>query len=126
MINAEWPEFKNKETISPQLRQLILDVHNKLIDMAQNTQDIKTSIEYLMTFLASPEGRTNAICEATDLYFCLHNDFGFGWDHLPEELQFILDDIGGQLHDTFTAPEIALNFDSTPEQLLMRIKQYKS
>jgi len=41
-------------------------------------------------------------------------------DDLPEAYHDILADMGGALHDTITAPQIAENFDSTPEQLLAR------
>jgi len=34
-------------------------------------------------------------------------------------------DLGGALHDTITDPEIARNFESLPEQLLERVKQWK-
>ncbi|MCC6547948.1 hypothetical protein IT570_12350, partial [Candidatus Sumerlaeota bacterium] len=46
-----------------------------------------------------------------------------GWGHLPESFGEILNDMGGALHDTVTAPEIAQNFESTPEQLLERVRK---
>ena len=52
----------------------------------------------------------------------LHGDYNFNWDNLDPYIQGILDDIGGQLHDTIEAPHIAENFESTPEQLLSRAK----
>jgi len=51
----------------------------------------------------------------------LHADYGFIWLHLPEETQLILEHIGEHLHDTLEHPNAALNFESTPEQLLTRI-----
>lgn len=47
------------------------------------------------------------------------------WDPDPEELSDILGDIGGILHDTFHAPEVAENFDSAPELLLERIRAFR-
>ncbi len=51
----------------------------------------------------------------------------FGWDvdwsHLPESVQDILGDLGGALHDTVKYPKIAENFESTPEQLLDRVRR---
>ena len=87
---------------------------------------LDSSLENLLYFLTTPAGHTKENCEETDLYFCLHKDNGFNWDHLPEDYQLILDDIGGQLHDTIESPEIAKNFGSTPEQLLKRIRKLKT
>ncbi len=113
------------DKLTPDLQKLINAVRDKLVDKKSRTEDIVSSLEDLISFLASSEGRTDANCRATDWYFCLHEDHGFSWDHLPEELQLILDDIGGQLHDTIMSPKISINFDSTPEQLLARIWRFK-
>ena len=45
------------------------------------------------------------------------------WDHVPEEFQDILQDLAMGLHDTITAPDIARRCDSTPEQLLERLRR---
>jgi hypothetical protein len=42
---------------------------------------------------------------------------------LPEGYQDLLGDIGGGLHDTVSAPDVAENFESTPEQLLERLER---
>jgi hypothetical protein len=79
-------------------------------------------MERLYEYLASPEGRTDSNVRAADLYF---NDgiFDAGyWGHLPESYQAILCDTGGQLHDTISAPGVAQNFESLPEQLLQRTR----
>ncbi len=47
-----------------------------------------------------------------------------GWQGFPEELSHILDDLGGALHDTISAPEVVGNFESLPEQLFVRIQQW--
>jgi len=86
---------------------------------------IKQSLEMLLEFLSSPEGRTHDHCCQTDTFFCLHDDRGVSWEHLPDELEQILSDIGGALHDTISAPEVARNFSSTPEQLLERVRKMK-
>ena len=77
----------------------------------------------LVAFLSSSDGRTDQHCKETDSYFLLHDENGFNWNHLPDDYQLILDDIGGQQHDSIENPEIAKNFESTPEQLLERIQQ---
>jgi hypothetical protein len=75
--------------------------------------------------LASPEGRSNANCSATDNFFLLREGWETDWDHLPGSFGDILGDMGAALHDTVEAPEIARNFESTPEQLLERIQAIK-
>ena len=86
-------------------------------------QTLRSRIEDLLVFLASPAGRTHANCVAADSFFMHTDRWERGWDHLPEPYQDILGDLGGALHDTMSAPEIAENFDSTPEALLERLRQ---
>jgi hypothetical protein len=56
----------------------------------------------------------------------MSDDWERDWDELPEECIDILADMAGALHDTVKAPEIAHNFDSTPEQLLERAKKLQA
>jgi hypothetical protein len=44
-------------------------------------------------------------------------------DELPESFVEILSDMSGALHDTVSAPDIAANFESTPDQLLERARR---
>lgn len=124
-INNNWlpPGTARKETINPKLDQLLEEAAKLLREKKTNPNQIKQSLINLMSFLCTEEGRTDRNCTATDSFFCLHDDNGFDWQHLPKPFQLILGDIGGQLHDTITSPEIAKNFESTPEQLLERLKQ---
>ena len=78
-----------------------------------------------MSFLSQPGDRTDENCKAVDLFFAINDHWRVRWDNLPEDFKLILDDIGMCLHDTVSASNIAENFDSTPEQLLERIKQLK-
>jgi hypothetical protein len=110
---------------SPKLNKLINEVRILLIEQPANLPAIKSSLETLLLFLTSPTGLTDQNCRETDLFFCLNEENGFSWKHLPEEYQLIFDDIGMQLHDTIKTPEIAKKFDSTPEQLLARIRMLK-
>ena len=79
----------------------------------------------VLEFLASPEGRTDANCRIVDL--AIMNDKEV-WEHIEkvEEVDHVvadvLRDMASALHDTVRAPEIAENFESTPEQLLKRLK----
>jgi hypothetical protein len=110
---------------SPQLQKLVVAVRDCIIEQPTDILRLNSTLENLLSFLTAPAERTKENCGETDLYFCLHADNGFNWDHLPEDYQLILDDIGGQLHDTIESPEIAKNFESTPEQLLERIRRLK-
>jgi hypothetical protein len=76
-----------------------------------------------MSFLSKPENCTNENCHAVDLFFCIEDHWNKRWGNLPQDYQQVLDDIGRCLHDTVSSPEIAKNFDSTPEQLLKRIEK---
>ena len=112
--------------ISSELKKLIENVHYCIIEKPTNFIQLYSSLEELIYFLTTPTGRTKENCEETEFYFMLHEEKGFNWDHLPKEYQLILDDISGNLHDTIQAPQIAKNFESTPEQLLERIRRLKT
>jgi hypothetical protein len=110
------------ERVSPPLPPLLLAVYDELAREASDHGPLIQRLHALLTYLASPEGRTNANCWTADLFFCLGDDWGeVSWDHVPDELGDILADLGGALHDTVQAPDVAENFDSTPELLLQRL-----
>ena len=115
-------ETKNGESISAELRPLLQQAYEKIVKQPPDFQEIKSSLENLLTFLGSESGRTSANCVATDLFFALEN-WSIDWESFPEPLTDILGDMGGALHDTVSHPEIARNFYSLPEQLLERVQQ---
>jgi hypothetical protein len=78
------------------------------------------ALELLFAFLASPEGRTDVNVRYTGSFLLGGVLDKSRWAHLPQPFQDILFDAGAQLDDTFRAPEVAANFDSSPEQLLDR------
>ncbi|HNB35113.1 MAG TPA: hypothetical protein PK414_02765 [Anaerolineales bacterium] len=117
---------KDGKFVSMELRPLLQRAYESLITSSIDLNEIKISLENLLSFLATDAGRTTANCYATDLFFCLSDwDDEVGWESLPEPLTILIGDLGGALHDTVSHPEIAKNFDSLPEQLLERIKQWK-
>ena len=103
------------------LHSYLFKVRDSISDNPVNLATIKLTLVELLVYLTSSEGRTSENCTTTDTFFQLHDDYGFNWFHLPKELQLILEDIGGQLHDTLEHPDIASNFESTPELLLTRV-----
>lgn len=86
-------------------------------------QKLKDEIRSLLEHLSTNEGRTDKNCKAVDSYF-MNNDL-WAIKELPDELHDILADISGALHDTVSSPEIANNFESTPKQLLERLKKVR-
>lgn len=103
-----------------ELHSYLFEVRDSISENSADLAAIKSALVKLLVYLCSTEGRTNENCTTTDTFFRLHADYGFNWLHLPEELQLILEDIGGQLHNTLEHPDAATNFESTPEQLLTR------
>jgi hypothetical protein len=114
------------DRVSPELAPMLRAVYGEVQQESPDLATLTLKLRRLLTFLASPRGRTNANCVAADLFF-MHNDrWERGWDHLPEPYQDLLGDLGGALHDTVSAPDIAENFYSTPEQLLAQLEQIES
>ncbi|HKO56288.1 MAG TPA: hypothetical protein VJ276_10450 [Thermoanaerobaculia bacterium] len=109
-----------KRKYSPSLRPLLRDVHQRLVDRPPDLPALKQALESLLTYLATPEGRTDANCCTTDYFFSQLQPDSL---HLPDDFREVLDHLGGALHDTVYAPHIARNFDSLPEQLLERVRR---
>ncbi len=91
------------------------DVHASFGDAGA----LRGALERLLIFLSSDAGRTDANCSCTDAFISSTES---EWNGAPEELRAILDDMGGTLHDSVYAPNIARTFDATPEQLLERVR----
>jgi len=77
-------------------------------------------LDSLLQYLCSPQGRTDGNCRFVDSFFTVHGEWADR--ELPGPLHDIFADMSGALHDTCSAPDIARNFDSTPEQLLARLR----
>ena len=114
--------FKRNTHKNPKdLKQLLEQVVNYLQEEPVDLGNIKDSLVCLFSFLSKPKNRTNKNCRAVDVFFCVDcvdNHLDVSWNSLPDEYRQLFNNIGGALHDTVVAPEIAANFDSTPEQLL--------
>jgi hypothetical protein len=118
------PEIEDEyegERVSPELAPLLYAVYDELQPRPVNPRRLRSALEGLLEFLATPDGRTNANCHVADWFFMGPDA---SWDHsfLPRSLEVILDDIAGALHDAVSAPQVAINFASTPEQLLARLR----
>jgi hypothetical protein len=114
-----------RSDVSPELKALLHKFYETACARPLNAVALKSVLVNLLEFLTTREGRTNSNCWAVDL-FCMSDDWERDWSELPEEFSDILADMAGALHDTVKAPEIASNFDSTPEQLLERVKRIQT
>jgi len=124
-FNEGYLRFCSAKGVPRELRPLLSLIYNQIHASPINLPILKESLVALTSFLSQPEYRTDKNCKAVDLFFTVDDHWDTRWDSLPEEYQLILDDIGGCLHDTVSATKIAENFESTPEQLLERVKQLK-
>jgi hypothetical protein len=114
-----------RELVSPRLALLLREVYAQVVRADADLAVLHGALDNLLSFLASPAGRTHANCVATDSFFMLNDRWERHWEHLPEPYQDLLGLLGDALHDTIAAPEIAENFDNTPEQLLARLQQIR-
>jgi hypothetical protein len=116
-------ESVDGERVLPGLRPLLAEVYSEVQRPIADLGSLRGAVEKLLLYLSSPAGRTHANCVAADSFFMDTERWERTWGHLPEPYQDLLGDLGGALHDTFSAPEIAENFSSTPEQLLDQLRQ---
>jgi hypothetical protein len=125
-FEREWASITipEKPTVSPALKPLVGDVHRLLAQQVPDLLALKSALERLMSFLASPQGRTEANCWKVDMLFTLSETMN--WSELPEDFAEVCDGIQHALHDTVSAPQIAKNFGCLPEQLLERIRNLKT
>ena len=105
------------------LESLVHGVYREIARRPAALDNLKQSMVELLSYLASPNGRTDHNCRVVDTFFCIRDDWDTNWEHLPEDYQRLLEDMGGALHDTVSSPDIARNFESTPEQLLARARE---
>lgn len=102
-------------------RELVNAVQSILAHNVPDLTELKKSLINLLEYLSSPNGRTDENCNAINSFF-MFDDLWVD-RNLPDHFHEIFVDVSGALHDTVSAPEMAENFDSTPEQLLKRVKE---
>jgi len=113
--------YHSAANVDAALRPLMERLHQCLTLRPVDSPALKAAIVAVLEFLASAIGRTDANCRAVD--FFLAPDDAWDTDQLPEPFVDILADMSSALHDTVSAPLIAANFQSTPEQLLERARR---
>jgi len=118
-----WKKASTFRRVTPRLKGLLKRVYEESLRRPSDASAVKASLEDLLVLLVSAEGRTDANCTVTDYFFSATEGWEGTRDHLPADLQSILSDLGGALHDSVHAPAIARNFESLPEQLLERLRR---
>jgi hypothetical protein len=110
---------RSGEPVSAELKPLLRETYQTLLSQPRDFSAIQRALQNLLQYL-SAEGRTNANCWATDLFFLLCTGWERDWadPELPEPFNDIFSKMADALHDTVSAPEIARNFGCLPEQLL--------
>lgn len=110
-----WRSVVRFRRVSRELEPLLRAVSDAFGD----PRALRDALERLLEFLTSSSGRTDANCSTTDAFIAATEE---EWRSAPEPLRAILDDMGGTLHDSIHAPNIARTFEATPEQLLERVR----
>jgi hypothetical protein len=113
--------YRPATDVDDALRPLLHGLYDELQRMPPQLPQLQAAIIAVLEFLASPRGRTDANCSAVDSF--LMRDETWDGDRLPQPFVDVLADMAGALHDTISAPDIAANFESTPEQLLERARR---
>ncbi|HEX7706792.1 MAG TPA: hypothetical protein VF701_10085 [Thermoanaerobaculia bacterium] len=102
---------------SRELEPLLRLVHESLA--ANDVPSLKGNLLRLLEYLAGDQGRTDANCATVHYFFEAAEPL---WKSLQSDLRVIFDDMSGTLRESIYAPHIARTFDSTPEQLLERVR----
>lgn len=115
------------EPVSQDLRPLLEKVYRVVLSAPVKLAALKKNLETLLEFLTN-EGRTNANCWATDMFFMLSNRWERDWtdQNLTDDFHDVLSLIGQALHDAVRSPQIVSNFDCLPEQILSRVRHVRT
>lgn len=117
-----WKTSLRFRRASRELEPLLHAVYDAMPDAAS----LQVPLEALLVFLVSESGRTDANCSVTHNFIESSEE---RWrdlnGDLTGELRTILDDMSGALHESIYAPQIARTFESTPEQLLERVRKLR-
>ena len=119
-FDALWKAAVRFRRVSHDLKTLVFNVVAEAERDPVQADELRLSLDQLLTFLASARGRTDANCCAVDRFF---SQFEGTWSRLPSHLASLLDDMSGVLHDAIYAPQIAAHFEALPEQLLDRLRK---
>ena len=84
-------------------------------------------VRQVVEYVNRADGGTPEECEVVShfvlLTLLLDEQIKSNMKLLPEALRRIIEDLGMNFHDTHSAPDVAHNFESTPQQLLARLER---
>ncbi len=84
--------------------------------------EVKAAIEGVLEWLIDPNHNTEENCRKISMFVTTQIS-SEAIDRLPKEIQDLLFDMGAALYDAYRDRPISENFESTPEQLLKRVRQ---
>ena len=120
-FESGWKNAVRFRRVSHDLKTLVFNVVVEAEKDVVDARALRDALDRLLTFLASPAGRTDPNCCAVDRFFASME--GNWSSDLPPDLAAVIDGLAGTLHDTIYAPHIAAHFESLPEQLLIRLRK---
>ncbi len=106
-----------------------MDINEQLLALKEAVTSLQLTMDEFISVTEAiliwlNENNTDENCRHIDIFVSTEIDLETR-RKLPEEVQSLLFDMGGALHDTHTDPDVASNFESTPEQLLERVRAMK-
>jgi hypothetical protein len=104
------------------LDELLSQLRSAVLSPRFSRKDALYAIETLLLWLNKSENNTDSNCHKVDYFVAYEIVSESGYEKIPEDIRDILFDMGATLHDTHTSPQIAENFESTPSQLLDRVR----
>lgn len=117
-IKKEPHESYVSDELMPLMEQFYLARIRNPVDLIE----LRQTLLNLLAFLSSPRGRTTPNLRTVDLFIAL-GDWGVELPEVPDSFCEIIADLGAALHDSINSPHFALEYESTPEQLLERVKK---
>jgi hypothetical protein len=105
------------------LTELLIQLKLAVFSTSFSKKKALSALEALLLWLNEPENNNHNNCRHVDYYVANEICDEPRFKALPDELREILFDLGATLHDTHTSPHIAENFESTPRQLLERLRK---
>jgi hypothetical protein len=104
---------------------------NKMLDQLKvyalspniSKEQVLSILGQILEWLNDPINNTDDNCKKIDYFVAYEIAPNKGFELIPDDIKEILFDMGVSLSDTHTAPDVAENFESTPEQLLKRVRK---
>jgi hypothetical protein len=97
---------------------------------ARGSVAVARAVQGILEFLCSPSNDNDENCASAGHFILLDlledPEIKAAVSELPDELGLIIEDMGSFLDDVHTAPDIARNFESTPQQLLERLRKLQN